>query len=80
MSLQASCGTKLATPATYGTAVGMAMGTVSLTGLFGSPISGELIKYGYLALSMYAGSALVVGGVLIATARLMQSRKLFAIV
>ncbi|KAH0835328.1 MFS monocarboxylate transporter [Fonsecaea pedrosoi] len=90
LSLQVSCGTKLAAPEAYGTAVGMIMGIVSLTirqltfpitsGLFGSPISGQLIKSGYLSLSMYAGSALVVGGIFICLARLQISRKLLAIV
>ncbi|KIW69702.1 hypothetical protein PV04_05564 [Phialophora macrospora] len=80
MALQVSCGTKLATPETYGTAVGMIMAIVSLTGLFGSPISGELIKYGYLALSMYVGAATVVGGALICLARFQLSRKLLDVV
>ncbi|KIX07654.1 uncharacterized protein Z518_02307 [Rhinocladiella mackenziei CBS 650.93] len=80
LSLQVACATKLATPQTYGTAVGMTMGIVSLTGLFGSPISGELIKYSYLALSMYAGAVLAVGGILICFTRLQLSRKLLHIV
>ncbi|OAP58958.1 hypothetical protein AYL99_06255 [Fonsecaea erecta] len=80
MSLQVACGTKLASPEAYGTAVGMIMGIVSVTGLFGSPISGQLIKSSYLALSMYAGSALVVGGLFICLARLQLSRKLLAAV
>ncbi|EXJ67043.1 uncharacterized protein A1O5_09689 [Cladophialophora psammophila CBS 110553] len=80
LSLQVACGTRLATPESYGTAVGMIMGIVSLTGLFGSPISGELIKYSYLALSMYAGTALVAGGLFICLARLQLSQQLLAIV
>ncbi|KIY02594.1 uncharacterized protein Z520_01059 [Fonsecaea multimorphosa CBS 102226] len=80
LSLQVACGTKLAAPEAYGTAVGMIMGIVSLTGLFGSPISGQLIKSSYLALSMYAGSALVVGGLIICLARLQLSRKLLVVV
>jgi hypothetical protein len=48
------------------------------SGLFGTPISGELIKYGYLALSMYAGAAMMLGAILICAARLQLSRKLKA--
>lgn len=53
---------------------------VSNSGLFGSPISGELIKYRYLALSMYVGAVTVAGGLLICFARFQLSRKLFNIV
>jgi hypothetical protein len=48
--------------------------------LFGSPISGELIKYGYLALSMYAGAALLVGAAFVCFARFQLSKKLMDIV
>lgn len=41
------------------------------------PISGELAqKYGYLSLSIYSGVSLLVGGLLLALARLAQSRRL----
>lgn len=41
------------------------------------PISGALAqKYGYLALSIYSGVSLLLGGFLLAIARLAQSRKL----
>lgn len=47
----------------------------------GVPISGELAgKYGYLALSIYSGVSLLVGSLLLAIARLAQSRDLLAIV
>lgn len=42
------------------------------------PISGELAeRYGYLSLSIYSGVSLLLGGFLLAVARLAQSRKLF---
>lgn len=47
--------------------------------LFGTPISGQLVgSYGYLALSMYAGTSLVVGALLIFWARLKLSKSLFS--
>ncbi|GMF78015.1 unnamed protein product [Aspergillus oryzae] len=42
----------------------------------GVPISGELAgKYGYLALSIYSGVSLLVGSVLLAAARFVQTKK-----
>lgn len=47
----------------------------------GVPISSELAgKYGYLALSIYSGVSLLVGSVLLAAARFVQSRKLLDVV
>ncbi|RMJ27933.1 MFS monocarboxylate transporter [Aspergillus sp. HF37] len=71
MSLQTACAAILATPETQGTALGFVMGSLALSALFGTPISGQLVgTYGYLALSMYAGSSLVAGSLLIFCARL----------
>ncbi|THY20214.1 MFS monocarboxylate transporter [Aureobasidium pullulans] len=81
MSLQTACISRLATPETMGTAMGMAMGSIALMALFGTPISGQLVgQHGYLALSMFAGATLVVGSALIACARLVQDKRLFAVV
>jgi hypothetical protein len=43
------------------------------------PISGALAeKYGYLALSLFSGITVLVGGVLLVAARIMQDRRLHA--
>ena len=47
-------------------------------GLFGTPIAGQLVKYGYLALSMFAGATMLAGAVLVFGARLALNRKLLA--
>ncbi|KAH7045360.1 MFS monocarboxylate transporter [Macrophomina phaseolina] len=79
MSLQSACAAQIATHETHGTAVGFLMGSLALTALFGTPISGELVgSYGYLALSLYSGASLVVGSLLIIWARLRLNRSLFA--
>ncbi|KAI5196800.1 MFS monocarboxylate transporter [Aureobasidium subglaciale] len=79
MSLQTACIARLATPETMGTAMGSAMGSIALMVLFGTPISGQLVgHYGYLELSMFSGSTLVVGAVLIGCARLKQDRRMLA--
>jgi hypothetical protein len=45
--------------------------------LAGTPISGQLAgKYGYLAVSIYTGSSLVLGAILLIWARLVQERRL----
>jgi hypothetical protein len=45
------------------------------------PISGALAeKYGYLALSIFAGITVLVGGVLLVAARITQDRRLHAII
>lgn len=45
------------------------------------PISGALAqKYGYLSLSLYTGIPLLLGGSLLILARLVQDRRLLAVV
>lgn len=45
------------------------------------PISGALAeKYGYLALSIYSGVTVLIGGALLVMARMMQDRQMRAIV
>lgn len=45
------------------------------------PISGALAeKYGYLALSVFSGVTVLIGGALLVAARVLQDRRLRAIV
>ncbi|KAJ5085338.1 MFS monocarboxylate transporter [Penicillium argentinense] len=54
---------------------------ISNSGLAGIPISGQISeKYGYLALSMYAGASLILGSTLLAAARFKQQSHLWAVV
>ncbi|KAF2160387.1 hypothetical protein M409DRAFT_70538 [Zasmidium cellare ATCC 36951] len=76
LSLQLVCATTLTTDESHGAGVGMVMASVSLTGLFGTPIAGELVKGGYLALSCFAAATLLVGGVLLGLARLAKDKRL----
>lgn len=51
------------------------------SGLAGIPVGGQLSeKYGYQALSMYAGTSLILGGVLLAAARFKQQRSLWSVI
>ena len=47
-------------------------------GLFGTPISGELIKSGYLAISIFAGVSLMTGAIILLGSRWRQNPKLAA--
>ncbi|KAF2148771.1 MFS general substrate transporter [Myriangium duriaei CBS 260.36] len=76
LSLQVVSASSLVQPHMVGAAIGAAMTSVSLTGLFGSPIAGELEKRGYVALSCWSGAALLTGGVCILMARLWREKKL----
>ncbi|KAK5132611.1 hypothetical protein LTR08_008810 [Meristemomyces frigidus] len=78
LSLQLACATTLVDSDSAGAAVGAVMGSTSLATLFGTPIAGELVKYGYLALSCFSGAMLLAGASLIAASRLCQSRSLTA--
>ncbi|KAI2931667.1 hypothetical protein CBS147321_10191 [Aspergillus niger] len=81
LSLQQACALQLATPKTVGLAVGVVMGATALSAMAGIPISGALVqKYGFLALSIYAGVSLLVGGLLLCVARGAQSMELRAVV
>ncbi|KAF2159683.1 hypothetical protein M409DRAFT_29845 [Zasmidium cellare ATCC 36951] len=78
LSLQIACASLVSTKETMGAAIGIVMGSIALTALFGTPIAGELVKSGYLALSMFAGATMLVGAVLVLFARLGRSPKLLA--
>ncbi|KAF7592018.1 hypothetical protein BBP40_000799 [Aspergillus hancockii] len=81
LSLQQACAAQVATPQTIGLVMGTVMASTSFSAMAGIPISGELAgKYGYLALSIYSGVSLLIGSVLLAAARFVQSRKLLAVV
>lgn len=77
IALQMPCATSLSTPETYGVAFGAVLAAGSVTGLIGTPVAGKLLESGYLALSMFAGCVLVLGGGLVAVSRVMQNRKLW---
>lgn len=72
------CAAQLATPATYGTAIGMAMAVSVITNLIGNPIGGELIPQGYLAMSTFVGASLLAGGLLLIVGRFTKEGELFA--
>lgn len=77
LSLQLPCASQLSTPENHHLAVGAIFAAGSITSLIGSPIAGKIQEHGYVALSMFTASVLVLGAVLIAVARLLQDRRIF---
>ncbi|CAI7566102.1 unnamed protein product [Penicillium discolor] len=81
LSLQQACAAQVATSTTLGLAIGIVSGSTALSAMANVPISGALVeKYGYLSLSIYSGVSLLLGGLLLIAARLVQNRELRAIV
>ena len=78
LSLELQAVTTLATPETHGTVMGLGFGSMSITGLVGTPIAGALVPHGWIALSMYSGASLMTGAVFIVLSRLSLSRELKA--
>ncbi|KAJ5208060.1 hypothetical protein N7449_002439 [Penicillium cf. viridicatum] len=81
LSLQQACAAQVATSTTLGLAIGAVSGSTALSAMANVPISGALVeKYGYLSLSIYSGVSLLLGGLLLIAARLVQNRELRAVV
>lgn len=79
LSLQGACATSVTKPENHGKVVGLVMGSVALTGLFGAPIAGALLNhYGYLALAMFSGAFLLAGSVIMAFACFLLDKRIFA--
>ncbi|KAJ6115263.1 hypothetical protein N7486_001041 [Penicillium sp. IBT 16267x] len=81
LSLQQACAAQVATGHhTVGLAIGTVAGSTAFSAMANVPISGALVQqYGYLSLSIFSGVSLLLGGVMLIVARLVQNRKLSAI-
>ncbi|KAJ5151708.1 hypothetical protein N7492_010003 [Penicillium capsulatum] len=81
LSLQQACAAQVATPSTLGLAIGSVSGATALSAMASVPISGALAeKHGYLSLSLYSGISMLCGAVLLTMARMVQDRRLAAVV
>ena len=80
LSLQLACGTSLVHESIASTAIGVAMGSTSISGLFGAPIGGQLSERGYLSLAMFTGAMMLAGTVLVVCSRVSQERRFWAVV
>ncbi|KAJ5961158.1 uncharacterized protein N7479_008308 [Penicillium vulpinum] len=81
LSLQQACAAQVATSTTLGLAIGTVSGSTALSAMANVPISGALAeKYGYLSLSIFSGASMLLGGLLLIAARLVQNRQLRAII
>ncbi|KAJ5701215.1 hypothetical protein N7488_008763 [Penicillium malachiteum] len=81
LSLQQACAAQVATPSTLGLAIGSVAGSTAFSAMANVPISGALVeKYGYLSLSIFTGVSLLLGAILLLTARLILNRNPLAII
>ncbi|PQE06040.1 MFS monocarboxylate transporter protein [Rutstroemia sp. NJR-2017a BBW] len=73
------CASKLVPPSQFGVAMGSVMTFLSVAGLVGSPINGQILNvYGYLGISLFSGLAMLIGALIIVAARLKLEPKLLA--
>nr|A0A411PQP0.1 RecName: Full=Agnestins efflux protein AgnL12; AltName: Full=Agnestins biosynthesis cluster protein L12 [Paecilomyces divaricatus]QBG38876.1 MFS transporter [Paecilomyces divaricatus] len=71
ISLQGPCAAQTVQREQFGVAMGVVMTFLSIAGLVGTPINGQiLIPYGYLGLSLFSGLVMLLGSVFILLARL----------
>lgn len=79
ISLQGACATQTVEPKNYGTAIGIVMGFLSIAGLVGTPITGQLLDHsGWLAVVLWSGFTMISGAMILVAARLSITRTIFA--
>ncbi|KAI1432077.1 putative MFS monocarboxylate transporter [Xylaria sp. CBS 124048] len=79
VSLQSACAGKLSKPELQGMGQGLVVGSVAVTALVGTPISGLIQSHGgYLGLGIWTGGTLLLGGVALVGARLRLDPRLLA--
>jgi predicted MFS family arabinose efflux permease len=80
ISLQGACAAKVAQPQQYGVAMGVVMSILSIAGLIGSPINGQLLDaFGYLGLSLFSGLTMILGMLIMTLAKLKLNPKFLAL-
>ncbi|KAH9213721.1 major facilitator superfamily domain-containing protein [Leptodontidium sp. 2 PMI_412] len=71
IGLQGACASQIAKPHQYGVVMGFTMSVISIAGLIGSPINGQLLsKWQYLGLSLFSGLAMLLGMLVLILAKL----------
>ncbi|ESZ93879.1 hypothetical protein SBOR_5737 [Sclerotinia borealis F-4128] len=79
ISLQGVCAAKLVPPTQFGVAMGFVMSFLSIAGLVGPPINGQILEvWGYLGMSLFSGLLMIVGGLIILVARLKLNKQILA--
>ncbi|KAB8298722.1 hypothetical protein EYC80_000897 [Monilinia laxa] len=79
ISLQGVCAAKLVPPNQFGLVMGSVMTFLSISGLVGSPINGQILDtWGYLGMSLFSGLIMILGGLVILLARLKLNKQILA--
>ncbi|PVH76457.1 MFS monocarboxylate transporter-like protein [Cadophora sp. DSE1049] len=78
IGLQGACAALIAKPHQYGIVMGFTMGCLSIAGLIGSPINGQILsKWQYLGLSLFSGLAMLLGMLVLILAKLKVNPRFF---
>ncbi|KAH7395558.1 MFS monocarboxylate transporter-like protein [Cadophora sp. MPI-SDFR-AT-0126] len=78
IGLQGACAAVIAKPEQYGIVMGFTMGCLSIAGLTGSPINGQILsRWDYLGLSLFSGLVMLVGMFILILAKLKVNPKFF---
>lgn len=78
ISLQGACATQTVEPKNYGTAIGAVLAFLSIAGLVGTPITGQLLDHsGWLAVVLWSGLNMIFGSLILIVARLRINRAIF---
>ncbi|RDW59587.1 hypothetical protein BP6252_12674 [Coleophoma cylindrospora] len=79
ISLQGACAAVVVQPHDYGIAMGAVMSILSIAGLVGTPINGQILAHwGYLGVSLFSGFALFIGASVMCIARFGLRREIWA--
>ncbi|KAL3424969.1 MFS monocarboxylate [Phlyctema vagabunda] len=79
IALQSACAAAVVKPQHYGIAMGAVMSFLSIAGLVGTPINGQILDaFGFLGVSLFSGLALLVGGIIIMLGRCRFESRLWA--
>ncbi|XMA13951.1 hypothetical protein WAI453_006742 [Rhynchosporium graminicola] len=71
IGLQGACASQIAQPHQYGIVMGFVISFLSIAGLIGSPINGQLLdRWQYLGLSLFSGLAMLLGMIVLIFAKL----------
>ncbi|KAG4421203.1 hypothetical protein IFR04_005614 [Cadophora malorum] len=78
IGLQGACASLIAKPHQYGIVMGFTMGILSIAGLIGSPINGQILdRWDYLGLSLFSGLAMLLGMLVLILAKLKVNPNFF---
>lgn len=78
ISLQGVCATQMVEPKNYGTALGTVLGILSISGLVGTPIVGQILAHaGWTAVVLWSGLTMIFGACILFVVKLQVNKKVW---